>query len=192
MKTLIALCTLLLSLVASAQMTPEQRALKRAEFDRRLRERILQMDNANTEQWMREMETAMEELMNDSMADIDALQRQGSSMHRSGLSGRGGVSLQWEEGSEGRTLTVTPASKDSKLDVQVLKGLITIKAETTTAYSKSQTSSSQTVPGDCDGDKVKTEGKDGKLTLFFPWKKSTGSKDNERKPLKLGQPQIDT
>jgi len=192
MKTLIPLTLILLSFATHAQMTPEQRALKRAEFDRRLRERILQMDNANSEQWVREMESAMEERMNDSMADLEALQRQGSSMHSSYLSQRGGVALNWEESGEGRTLTVAPASKDTKLDVQVLNGLISIKAETSTTYSKSQTSSSQTVPGDCDGDKVKTEGKDGKLVLFFPWKKSVNTKDSDRKPLKLGRPQIDT
>lgn len=165
-------------------MSPEEYARKRAEFDRRLRERIFNQANADSDRWVQEMESAMEELMRDSMSEMDALRRESEAL---GLGARGGVQLAWSESKDGRTLTVTPASTEAQLDVNVQNGLITIKSELVKENSRSQSSSTQMVPGDCDGDRVKTEGKEGKLVLFFPWK-SAGS---DRKPLKSGPKKVD-
>ncbi len=185
MKTIFCLFLIFCSTLAFAQkMSPEEYARKRAEFDRKLRERIFSQANADSDRWVQEMESAMEELMRDSMRDIDTLRRESDTL---GLGARGGVQLAWSEGKDGRTLTVTPANNEAQLDVQVLNGLITIKSELVKENSRSQTSSTQLVPGDCDGDRVKTEGKDGKLVLFFPWK-ATGT---ESKPLKSGPKKID-
>ncbi len=185
MKTILSLCLIFCSTVAFAQkMSPEEYARKRADFDRKLRERIFSQANADSDRWVQEMESAMEELMSDSIRDIDALRRESDSL---GLGARGGVQLSWQETKDGRTLLVTPASAEDKLDVEVLNGLITIKSERVKANMRSQSSSTQTVPGDCDGDRVKIEGKEGKLVLMFPWKAPvTGSK-----PLKSGPRKID-
>jgi len=185
MKTILSFCLIIFSTLAMAQkMSPEEYARKRAEFDRKLRERIFNQANMDSDRWVREMESAMEELMRDSMSEMDSLRRESDSL---GLGARGGVQLAWSESKDGRTLMVTPASADAQMDVQVLNGLITIKSEVVKGNSRSMTSSTQLVPGDCDGDKVKTEGKDGKLVLFFPWKLA----DKERKPLKSDQSNID-
>jgi hypothetical protein len=185
MKTILLLTFVLFSVIALAQkMSPEEYARKRAEFDRRLRERIFNNANADSDRWVQEMESAMEELMQDSLRDIDSLRRESDSF---GFGARGGTQLAWSESKDGRTLTVIPANPEVQMDVQVLNGIITIKTEMTKGNSRSQSSSTQMVPGDCDGDLVKTEGKDGKLVLFFPWRKS----ETERKPLKAGQPKID-
>lgn len=185
MKAILSLCLIFCATWSFAQkMSPEEYARKRAEFDRKLRERIFSQANADSDRWVREMESAMEELMRDSMSEMDALRRESDSL---GLGARGGVQLAWSENKDGRTLMVTPASADAQMDVQVLNGMITIKSEVVKGNSRSLTSSTQLVPGDCDGDRVKTEGKDGKLVLFFPWKAA----DPERKPLKSGQPTID-
>lgn len=185
MKTILSFCLILCSVMASAQkMSPEEYARKRAEFDRRLRERIFNQANADSDRWVQEMESAMEELMRDSMSEMEALRRESDTL---GLGARGGVQLAWSEGKDGRTLTVTPATPDAQMDVQVLNGLITIKSEIVKPNSRSQSSSTQMVPGDCDGDRVKTEGKDGKLTLFFPWRVAGSG----RKPLKSEPGKID-
>jgi hypothetical protein len=185
MKTLLLFTVLLFSGATVAQkMSPEEYARKRAEFDRRLRERIFNSATIDSDRWVQEMERAMEELMQDSLRDIDSLRRDSDAF---GFGARGGTKLAWSEGREGRTLTVTPASPEVQMDVQVLNGIITIKTEQATGNSRSQSSSSQMVPGDCDGDQVKTEGKDGKLVLFFPWKKT----ESAPKPLKTGPRKID-
>lgn len=185
MKTILLLSLLIFSVTTLAQkMSPEEYARKRAEFDRRLRERIFNNANVDSDRWVQEMESAMEELMQDSLRDIESLRRESDA---SGFGVRGGTQLAWSEGKEGRTLTVTPANPEVQMDVQVLNGIITIKTELTKGNSRSQSSSSQMVPGDCDGDLVKTEGKEGKLVLFFPWKKA----DNSPKSLKTGPRKID-
>ncbi len=165
-------------------MSPEEYARKRAEFDRRLRERIFNNANADSDRWVQEMESAMEELMQDSLRDIDSLRRESDAF---GFGARGGTQLAWSESKDGRTLTVTPATPEVQMDVQVLNGIISIKTEMTTGNSRSQSSSTQMVPGDCDGDLVKTEGREGKLVLFFPWKKL----ETAPKPLKTGPKKID-
>lgn len=185
MKTFWLLSFVLFCQSVSAQkMSPEEYARKRAEFDRRLRERIFNNANADSDRWVQEMERAMEELMQDSLRDIDSLRRESDAF---GFGARGGTKLVWSESKDGRTLTVTPASPEVQMDVQVLNGVITIKTEQSTGNSRAQSSSSQMVPGDCEGDLVKTEGKDGKLVLFFPWKKT----DSAPKLLKSGPRKID-
>ena len=185
MKTILLLSLIFFSAATLAQkMSPEEYARKRAEFDRRLRERIFKNADIDSDRWVQEMERAMEELMQDSMRDIDSLRRDSDSF---GFGARGGTQLAWSESKDGRTLTVIPANPEVQMDVQVLNGIITIKTEMTKGNSRSQSSSTQMVPGDCEGDLVKTEGRDGKLVLFFPWRKS----ETERKPLKTGKPKID-
>lgn len=181
----------LLLLIASFahSMTPEERQKRREELHRQMRERMLgALDTSD--RWMQDMERMMDELLSDSMREMEMLQLQGT---RDLLgSGSRGMKMDWSEDKNGRTLTVIPDHKEAKLDVQVLNGVISIKSELKTKYSQQHMTRTQLVPGDCDGDKVQMEGLEGGLVLRFPWKKGSSPSSNERKPLKPQDGQVDT
>jgi hypothetical protein len=184
------LLSLLLFIASIAQaMTPEERQKRREELHRQMRERMLgSLDTSD--RWMQDMERMMDELLSDSMREMEMLQMQGT---RDLLgSGSRGMSMDWSEDKSGRTLTVIPDNKEAKLDVQVLNGVITIKSELKTKYSQQLMTRTQLVPEDCDGDRVQIDGSEGKLVLRFPWKKGASPSGDGRKPLKPQDAQVDT
>ena len=139
---------------------------------------------------MRQMEGMMDDLLRDSLMEMESLSQRDPNFGKSFSSS---LNMAWQESDEGRVLTVSPRDPATKLDVQVHQGVITIKAETSKGSMVSQTSRTQVVPGDCDGDKVKMDGKDGQLVLVFPWrsKDSENNTGNARKPLKTRGTQVD-
>ena len=178
--------------VQAFAMTPEERAIRRAELRQQMRERMLNGFGDDPERTMREMERMMDDLVRDSMREIQNLQMQGfSSGDPLSMGVRGGVMTEWTEDKDGRILTVSPDKPETKMDVQVLNGIVTIKSEVTTPNSKNQFTRTQLVPGDCNGDRVRMDTKDGKLILHFPWKSSVKPTEKDRKPLKPGDAKID-
>lgn len=100
----------------------------------------------------------MEKLMEDAMKDA------GSTSSFSFSIGQN-VETEWQESSAGRTLLITPRTKDQKLDINVAEGMVTIKGNT----ENTNFQNSFSIPQDCDSGKVKMDQKDGKIVMFFPW-----------------------
>lgn len=81
------------------------------------------------------------------------------SMHELTLTTR--VAQEWLPVAGGRQLTITPSRSEARLEVDVKEARISVREGGAVA-------SVIGVPVGCDGDKVKTTGRDGKLVLFFP------------------------
>lgn len=96
---------------------------------------------------------------------------------------------EWQESSEGRTLLISPQSKDQKLDINVQNETVTIKGKsenkTANGVTVSDFQNSFSIPQDCDSSKVKMDQKNGKIVMFFPWRvaKKLTPKKEERLPL---------
>lgn len=133
------------------------------ELHRRLREQVLKGFQDHDE-FVREMDQMMDQMMRDSFGP--------NGFGRMQDLAAGTIATEWSESSRGRTLEISPASKDTKLDVQVKGGMIVIESETKTKHSQGRFSQSQSIPQDCDPDGVEMESKDGKLLVHFPWNKS--------------------
>ena len=103
--------------------------------------------------------------------------------------GQQNFETEWQESSQGRTLLITPQSKDQKLDINVEKEMVTIKGKnerkTPNGTSVSDFQNSFSIPQDCDSTKVKMDQKDGKIVMFFPWRveKKIVPKKDDRIPL---------
>lgn len=99
------------------------------------------------------------------------------------------VATEWQESSGGRTLLITPQTKDQKLDINVQNEMVTIKGKsenkTANGISVSDFQNSFSIPQDCDSSKVKMDQKNGKIVMFFPWRvaKKISPKKDERLPL---------
>lgn len=99
------------------------------------------------------------------------------------------VATEWQESSAGRTLLITPQTKDQKLDINVQNEMVTIKGKsenkTANGISVSDFQNSFSIPQDCDSSKVKMDQKNGKIVMFFPWRvaKKISPKKDERLPL---------
>lgn len=81
---------------------------------------------------------------------------------------------EWSETTQSRVLTLTPQSKDQKLNIDVNATAITIKGEseqkTATSSFMSSFTNSFPIPDDCDGTKVKMKHEDGKILVELPFK----------------------
>jgi HSP20 family molecular chaperone IbpA len=111
----------------------------------------------------------MEKLMEDTMKDFNM------NMNSFTYSlGAKNFESEWQESNSGRTLLITPQSKDQKLDINVEKEMVTIKGKnerkTQNGIVSSDFQNSFSIPEDCDSTKVKMDQKDGKIVMFFPWK----------------------
>jgi hypothetical protein len=99
--------------------------------------------------------------------------------------------MEWTESKTGRTLLITPQSKEQKLEFDTKPHMVTIKGQseqkTPNGITKSSFQNSFTVPEDVDGSKVKMSQVDGKIVMEFPYKvlKSVTipKKEETRKPL---------
>jgi hypothetical protein len=172
MKTLLSFLLLLsFNLMAADDETEKNYR----ELHRRLREQVLKGFQDHDE-FVREMDQMMEQMMRDSLGPNGFGRMQGLSAPT--------IATEWSETTKGRTLEISPASKDTKLDVQVKGGMIVIESETVTKHSQGRFSQSQSIPQDCDPDGVEMESKEGKLLVHFPWIKSdkNTSTQSQKKP----------
>jgi HSP20 family molecular chaperone IbpA len=99
--------------------------------------------------------------------------------------------MEWKESASGRSLFITPQSKDQKLEIDTKPNIVTIKGESeqksAQGVSRSSFQNSFSVPEDVDGTKVKMSQKEGKIVMEFPYKVfktiTTPKKEETRKPL---------
>jgi len=89
------------------------------------------------------------------------------------------VAHEWSPATGGLQLTITPSHPEARLEVDVKEGRISLR-ETGVVASVIE------LPRGCDGDKVKTSGKDGKLVLIFPCE---GSEVGANRPAKAKKEQ---
>ena len=148
----------------------------REELHRKMLDNLF--NGTHDEELFRDMDKLFEDAMKDSF---------GSSFSYS-LGGQS-VSTEWQESSAGRTLFITPKSKDQQLDINIQNEMVTIKGKnevkTPNGTSISDFSNSFSIPQDCDSTKVKMDQKDGKIVVFFPWRtaKKMAPKKDDRIPL---------
>lgn len=150
----------------------------REELHRKMLDNL--MSGRHDENLFSDMESLFEDAMKDSLGA-------GNSFHFS----FGGENFQteWQENTEGRSLLITPQSKDQQLDINVQGEMVTIKGKSENKSSNGVTVSnfqnSFSIPQDCDSGKVKMDQKNGKIVMFFPWKsvKKVPPKKEERVPL---------
>jgi hypothetical protein len=126
-----------------------------------------------------------EEMMSEMDSLVDQLMKESFGARPKGLFKKqfsvGGVETLWSETDKGRILTIKPKSKDVKLDVQIEKGVIHIKTESSSENSRGHYSQSQSVPYDCDGDQVEMKAEGKNLVVHFPWKKEERSDQDKKK-----------
>jgi hypothetical protein len=116
----------------------------------------------------------MEKLFEDTLKDAGATSTFSFSFGQN-------VETEWQESAAGRTLLITPQTKDQKLDINVANGMVTIKGQSENVNFQNSFS----IPQDCDSGKVKMDQKNGKIEMFFPWlvAKKISPKKDERTPL---------
>jgi len=150
----------------------------REELHRKMLDNL--MSGKHDEDLFRDMENLFEDAMKDSLGG------RGSFNFSYGAQN---FETEWQESSSGRTLLITPQSKDQKLDINVQNEMVTIKGKsenkTPNGVTVSDFQNSFSIPQDCDSSKVKMDQKNGKIVMFFPWKavKKTSPKKEERSPL---------
>ncbi len=154
----------------------EQRYKMREEMHRRMMEKLLKGTGSN-EDLFKDMEQFLDEVMTDSFSGFDSFTRTTAQNYK----------MEWSETKEGRTLEITPKSKDQELDINVSNGLVIIKGKTEikgqSGTSISSFSNSFNIPGDCDPSKVKMNQKDGKILVHFPfWNSKEISEKQKKEP----------
>lgn len=151
----------------------------REEIHRRILDKMLRGIGSDQDMFS-DMEEMMNQMMNESMSGFQSFDS-GASQN---------FQMEWLESRTGRTLLVTPQTKDQELDINISNGFIIIKGKSEhksqSGSSYSQFSNSLNVPGDCDPGKVKMDQKDGKILIYFPFISSipkTPKPQNKRTPL---------
>lgn len=202
MKTFIGLSLFLILISQAFALTPEERQERRRQLREEMHQRLRQgmLQDFDPTAMMNDMSRLMDAMVEDSMQEMQELSRlvPGASDALSGtrLGIRSNIVTEWTESATGRSLLVSPADKSAKLDVQVNGQVISIKTEFSQtsqgARMAGQSTQTQLVPGDCDGDQVKMEAKDNGLVLFFPYKNKTSPKPDERTPLRGNSNDIQT
>ena len=183
MKLLSVLILLLWALSGFSQSDAEvERIRKNMELRQKLHQKMLEnlMQGNHDENLFRDME----EMFNDAMKESF-----GGSSSFSFSNDAQNFETEWQESSAGRTLLITPQTKDQKLDINVQSEMVTIKGKseikTPNGVTVSDFHNSFSIPQDCDSGKVKMDQKNGKIVMFFPWKsaKKFSPKKEERLPL---------
>lgn len=154
----------------------EKRMKMREEMHRRIMDKLIHGIGPDQDMFA-DMEKMMDEVMTDSFNGFDSLTPTNQNYQS-----------EWQESSGGRTLVITPKSKEQKLNIDISNGLVIIKGmnETKTPHgvSVSNFTNSFSIPADCDGTKVKMDQKDSKILVFFPYLKAPKEiKAPDRKPL---------
>lgn len=97
--------------------------------------------------------------------------------------------MSWQDSKEGRTLILSPKDEKQRLDINIENGMVSVqgKVEKKTSHGSSISSFSNSfnVPSDCDASKVQMDQKDGKIHVFFPYKKEAvaAPTPNGRRPI---------
>lgn len=155
----------------------------REELHRKMLDNL--MSGRHDEDLFRDMENLFNEAMKESFSGTG-----GSSFTFS--FGEQNFQSEWQESAQGRTLLITPRTKEQKLDINVQNGMVTIKGKT----RNSEFQNSFSIPQDCDSTRVKMDQKEGKIVMFFPWiklKKTLSPKDtpkDNRVPLPKGEEDV--
>jgi HSP20 family molecular chaperone IbpA len=157
----------------------ERRQQLREEMHRRMRDKLLHGIGPDQDLFQ-----GMEQLLEDSFSDSFSAFESFGSMGAN-------FSTEWITSDKGRTLVVTPKSENQQLDIDVNKGMITIKGKTENktghSTSLSSFSNSFSIPQDLDADKVQIAQKDNKILVEFPYRKEEKTislpKKEERKPI---------
>lgn len=154
----------------------------REEMHKRMMDRLMN-GNAADPSMFKDLEQFLDESLKDSMSGIDSLgQISGLQAH---------FKSQWLDGESGRILEITPKNPGQQLDIDVNASQITIKGKTEATTENggivSSFSNAYSIPGDCDGTKVKMSQKDGKILVEVPYRNqktiSVQPKGQDRKPL---------
>jgi hypothetical protein len=158
----------------------------REQLHRRLMDHLFHGTGGNQDEIFKDMEALFEDVMKDMQKGFSDFDDFGQSK---------GYEMAWTESKEGRTLWISPQDKKSPLEINVEKGMISIKGKsevkTPTRSSVSSFSHSYSVPSDCDGSKVKMLEKDGKILMSFPFNKADQKiKRDERRPLPRSQGEV--
>lgn len=152
----------------------QKRFKMREEMHRRMMEKLLK-GSASNEEIFKDMEQFLDEVMTDSFSGFDSFTRTTAQNYK----------MEWSETKEGRTLEITPKSKDQQLDINISNGLVIIKGKTEvknqSGTSVSSFSNSFNIPGDCDPSKVKIDQKDGKILVHFPFWNSKEITEKQKK-----------
>jgi len=160
---------------------PMERQLKmREEIHRRMMDKLLRGIGPDQDMFS-DMEKMMDEAMSESLSAFDSF---GSAMTASHFD------MEWSENASGRTLTIDPKGAGQELDINVSNGLISIKgkmeSKTPNGISYSNFTNTFSVPDDCEETNVKTEQKEGKILIHFPFKSSSlknPKKQDQRRPI---------
>lgn len=105
--------------------------------------------------------------------------------------------MSWQESKEGRTLVLAPMNEKQRLNINIENGMVSVqgKVEKKTEHGSSISSFSNSfnVPMDCDASKVQMDQKDGKIHVFFPFKKEAVAVPgpNQRKPITPSEEDIE-
>lgn len=146
----------------------------REEIHKRMRDKLLHGLGPDDDLF-KDMDKMFDDMMSDSLKGFDSFAPRSSQFQ-----------IQWSEDNSGRTLAITPKSKDQNLDIKVENGFVTIKG----VEQNSSFSSSFNVPQDCDPAKVKMDQKEGKILMHFPYKKQASFKD-DRRPLPVPEDAVE-
>jgi HSP20 family molecular chaperone IbpA len=133
----------------------------REEMHRRMRDKILFGRGSDTDLF-----EGMDQMFEEAFKDLDTI---GGAFDQQNAN----FEAVWSEDSSGRTLTLTPKTKDQQLNIDVNAQMITIKGKveerTQAGTLMSSFSNSFSIPGDCDGTKVRMSHKDGKILVHLPF-----------------------
>lgn len=157
--------------------TLEKRLKMREEIHRRILDKFFKGVGPD-EDMFSDMESMMQEMMSESLSGFDSFSQLGKEHFK----------YEWSETSSERILIITPSSPEQQLDIDVSKGMVTIKGkvEEKSAHGVSSSNfvNSFNVPDDCDASKVVMDQKDGKIVMKFPFisqtKRDAPIKDKRR------------
>ncbi len=185
MKRMYVVLAVILLLIFTAVSGFGQKQDLREEIHRKMLNNLL--SGTHDENLFRDMD----KLMEDAMKDLGS--PGGSSFSYS--FGAQNFETEWTESSAGRTLLITPQSKDQKLDINVEQEMVTIKGKsenkTPAGVTVSDFQNSFSIPQDCDSGKVKMDQKNGKIVMFFPWRSSRPAAPQKDKRVPLPKSKVD-
>lgn len=164
----------------------QKEALKRAlemreQIHRRLMEHLFNGTPGKDDEIFKDMEALFEDVMSGMRGNFQDLAGDSKA-----------YDMAWTESREGRTLLLSPHDKKQRLEINVEKGMVTIKGQKEEKVGNNSSVSSfshiYSVPNDCDWTRVKMLEKEGKILMTFPYKTSKSAppqkkEKNERKPV---------
>lgn len=194
---LLLILTYSLSVFGQNPKDKRQDSIKRAmelreQLHRRLMDHLFKGTPGSQDEIFKDMEALFQDVMKDMNSDFG-----GFGDLDSFTGGNKSYDMAWTESAEGRTLLLSPKDTKQPLEINVEKGMISIKGKqeekTPHGTSVSSFSHSYSIPGDVDGSKVKMLEKDGKIMMSFPYRKGEQPqkmKLPERRPVDPGPGEV--